>query len=127
MSTAHAGPSKMDKYFKPDYDPRLDVSMDSLTDPNTGLISEGNFDEWSNMLEILKIRRQEKNYLAAEREEQAREAKYKAKDSSKKSKSSSSSKMPTTFEESNKAILGIGGYAKNKKSTEWGAGPDLSF
>lgn len=121
----HAGPSKMDKYFKADYDPRLDVSMESLTDPNTGLIGEGNFDEWSNMLEILKIRRQEKNFLAAEREEQARDAKYKSSSSSKKM--SKSLKAPTTFEESNKAILGIGGYAKTKKSTEWGAGPDLSF
>lgn len=118
----HTGPSKMDKYFTQDYDPRLDVSLDTLTDPSTGLIGEGNFDEWSAMLDILKIRRQEKNYLAAERAERDRDAKYSS------SKKTSSTKIPaTTYDEANKAILTMGGYAKTKKGTEWGKGPDLSF
>lgn len=122
VNAAHAGPSKMDKYFTADYDPRLDVSLDNLTDPSTGLIGEGNFDEWSAMLDLLKTRRQEKNYLAAERQERERDARYNS-----SSKSAKSSKPPTTYAEGNKAVLTMGGYAKSKKGTEWGAGPDLSF
>ena len=57
----------MDKYFEESYDPRLDVSVAEMTDPY-GFIAEGNFDEWSHMIDVLKIRREEKNFRAAEKE-----------------------------------------------------------
>jgi hypothetical protein len=50
-------PSKMDKYFSAGYDPRLDVSVADLTDPKTGFIAEGNFDEWAMMLDVLEARK----------------------------------------------------------------------
>ena len=53
-----AGSSKMDKYFDANYDPRLDVSVDDLTDGRTGFIAEGNFDEWSDMLERMKLQKE---------------------------------------------------------------------
>ena len=58
LQTAAAGPSKMDKYFDVRYDPKLDISIDDLTDSKTGLIANGNFDEWNNMLETIKLRKE---------------------------------------------------------------------
>lgn len=46
----------MDKYFSPTYDPRLDVTLDSVTDTSTGLIGEG----WDAMLDVVKARKAEK-------------------------------------------------------------------
>jgi hypothetical protein len=52
--------SKMDKYFSATYDPRLDVSLDDLTDKKTGFIAEGAYDEWDRMLTLLKERKLER-------------------------------------------------------------------
>ena len=144
----------MDKYFSASYDPRLDVSVNDLTDASTGLIGEGNFDQWSQMIEILKIRKEEKNFRAAEREEAKREEKDKKRrekedkkfarklaKSKKRGRASDEEdseevgpKLPgkttgtdTYAASTGAALLTIGGYAKKKSKTEWGAGPDLSF
>ena len=54
-------PSKMDKYFDESYDPRLDVEPLPLpTIPATGLISDAEFEGWDAMLELIKLRRQDK-------------------------------------------------------------------
>jgi len=54
-------PSKMDKYFEPSYDPRLDVAPLSLPKvPATGLVSDAEFEAWDAMLELIKIRREDK-------------------------------------------------------------------
>ncbi|GAA6020921.1 hypothetical protein JCM8202_005495 [Rhodotorula sphaerocarpa] len=58
-------PSKMDKYFSPTYDPRLDYTLTDVTDSATGLIADGAFDGWDRMLETVKVRKEDKR----EREE----------------------------------------------------------
>ncbi|CAH7668849.1 hypothetical protein PPACK8108_LOCUS3411 [Phakopsora pachyrhizi] len=57
-----SGTSKlMDKYFSSDYDPRLDVSLDDITDPSTQLInSENNLDDWNILLDHLRQKNEER-------------------------------------------------------------------
>ena len=51
----------MDKYFEESYDPRLDVAPLALpTIPATGLISDAEFAGWDAMLEVIRLRRQDK-------------------------------------------------------------------
>lgn len=57
----------MDKYFDPTYDPRLDVApltskSGSLTVnvPATGLIDNAQFEGWDAMLELIKLKRQDR-------------------------------------------------------------------
>ncbi|KAJ7103200.1 hypothetical protein B0H15DRAFT_811392 [Mycena belliarum] len=60
-------PSKMDKYFEESYDPRLDIAP--LTAPNvpaTGLINSAEFEGWDAMLDLIRIRkedREEKKFM----------------------------------------------------------------
>jgi len=59
--SSSALPSKMDKYFEESYDPRLDVEPLPLpTIPSTGLISDAEFEGWDAMLELIKLRRQDR-------------------------------------------------------------------
>ena len=55
-------PSKMDKYFSPSYDPRLDVTPLStkVNVPKTGLITDEDFAGWETMLELIRQRREDK-------------------------------------------------------------------
>ena len=51
----------MDKYFEESYDPRLDIA--SLSVPKvsaTGLIDKAEFEGWEAMLELIRIRREDK-------------------------------------------------------------------
>lgn len=51
----------MDKYFEESYDPRLDVAPLAVpTVPKTGLISDTEFAGWDAMLELIKLRREDK-------------------------------------------------------------------
>jgi hypothetical protein len=52
----------MDRYFEETYDPRLDVAplQKTLNVPATGLIDDADFAGWDAMLELIKIRRQDK-------------------------------------------------------------------
>ena len=51
----------MDKYFDSSYDPRLDVAPLAMpTIPATGLISDAEFAGWDAMLEVIRLRRQDK-------------------------------------------------------------------
>ena len=59
--------SKMDKYFAPNYDPRLDVaplasSSSGLTIdvPATGLVDNAQFEGWDAMLELIRLRREDR-------------------------------------------------------------------
>lgn len=51
----------MDKYFEESYDPRLDVAPLSVPQvPATGLINNADFEDWDAMLELIRIRREDK-------------------------------------------------------------------
>jgi hypothetical protein len=53
--------SKMDRYFESSYDPRLDVAKMSVPEiPSTGLIDDADFAGWEAMLELIKVRRVDK-------------------------------------------------------------------
>ncbi|KAF8807883.1 hypothetical protein BYT27DRAFT_7338509 [Phlegmacium glaucopus] len=54
-------PSKMDRYFEESYDPRLDVAPLSVPKvPATGLINNADFEGWDAMLELIRVRREDK-------------------------------------------------------------------
>lgn len=54
-------PSKMDKYFEDSYDPRLDVAPLAVPQvPATGLINNADFEDWDAMLELIRVRREDK-------------------------------------------------------------------
>ncbi|PPQ86960.1 hypothetical protein CVT25_009782 [Psilocybe cyanescens] len=54
-------PSKMDRYFEESYDPRLDVApLAAPKVPATGLIDNAEFEGWDAMLELIRIRREDK-------------------------------------------------------------------
>ncbi|KAJ3786678.1 hypothetical protein GGU10DRAFT_266462 [Lentinula aff. detonsa] len=57
-----ARPSKMDRYFEESYDPRLDVAPLSAAPkvPATGLIDSAEFEGWDTMLDLIRIRREDK-------------------------------------------------------------------
>lgn len=51
----------MDRYFEESYDPRLDVApLAAPTVPATGLIDNAQFEGWDAMLELIRIRREDK-------------------------------------------------------------------
>jgi hypothetical protein len=51
----------MDRYFKKSYDPRLDVAaLPKPVVPATGLIDESQYEGWDAMLELLRLRRLDK-------------------------------------------------------------------
>ena len=54
-------PSKMDRYFEESYDPRLDVAPLLVPQvPATGLINDADFEGWDAMLELVRLRREDK-------------------------------------------------------------------
>jgi len=54
-------PSKMDRYFEASYDPRLDVApLPAPKVPATGLINNAEFEGWDAMLELIRVRREDK-------------------------------------------------------------------
>jgi hypothetical protein len=128
----------MDKYFQKAYDPRLDVSVADLTDPVTGYIAEGNFDQWSQMIETLKIRKAEKGFREREREmvkelakEAEREERRKRKEAKRRRKAGQPSDDepdigPPAFSAAN-GLLSATGYVRDKSKAEWNKRPDLSF
>ena len=51
----------MDKYFEETYDPRLDVAPLAVPQvPATGLINNADFEGWDAMLELIRVRREDK-------------------------------------------------------------------
>ncbi|CAA7265864.1 unnamed protein product [Cyclocybe aegerita] len=54
-------PSKMDRYFEESYDPKLDVApLAPPKVPATGLIDNAEFEGWDAMLELIRVRREDK-------------------------------------------------------------------
>ncbi|GAA5844864.1 hypothetical protein JCM3766R1_004373 [Sporobolomyces carnicolor] len=84
--------SKMDKYFSPTYDPLLDFTPAQLAlgrtgsgsagdDDEYGLIGEGSFNAWDQMLDSIKGRKEEKKLREArEKEERRKERERKRKE-----------------------------------------------
>jgi hypothetical protein len=53
--------SKMDKYFEPSYDPRLDAGPMTIPEiPSTGLVDGADFESWEAMLDVIRQRREYK-------------------------------------------------------------------
>jgi len=51
----------MDKYFEESYDPRLDVApLAQPKVPATGLIDNAEFEGWDAMLELIRVRKEDK-------------------------------------------------------------------
>ncbi|KAF7347548.1 hypothetical protein MVEN_01511200 [Mycena venus] len=51
----------MDKYFEESYDPRLDVAPLTVPKvPATGLINNAEFEGWDAMLELIRLRREDR-------------------------------------------------------------------
>jgi len=51
----------MDKYFEESYDPRLDVApLSAPKVPSTGLVDNAEFEGWDAMLELIRMRREDK-------------------------------------------------------------------
>lgn len=51
----------MDRYFEESYDPRLDIEPLAVPRvPATGLISSADFEGWDAMLELIRLRREDK-------------------------------------------------------------------
>jgi len=51
----------MDRYFEESYDPRLDVApLTAPKVPATGMINDADFESWDAMLELIRIRREDK-------------------------------------------------------------------
>ena len=112
-------PSKMDKYFKDSYDPRLDTApLNTVPNiPATGLINDVEFEGWDAMLELIKLRRQDKE----ERKRLERLGLLDKKDKKGKGKD----KAKNILESAN--LLDIE-YKKRGSVREWDLGKkDLSF
>ncbi|KAJ7754964.1 hypothetical protein DFH07DRAFT_940931 [Mycena maculata] len=55
-------PSKMDKYFEESYDPLLDIAPLSMPKvPSSGLINNAEFEGWDAMLELIRIRKEDRD------------------------------------------------------------------
>ena len=105
--------SKMDKYFEKNYDPRLDVAPALAT--KDGLIPPEAFDNWDMMLEIVRVRREEK-------EERKRLEKLHRSGSSSKSKETAVVLLPKGETED---LLSIQ-YTKRGGVREWDEGKKLT-
>lgn len=143
--------SKMDKYFSPAYDPRLDVSLDDITDPNTGLVREANYDDWERILGQVKEQKEEKRRAADERrrEKQRKKEKKRRKEAEdrggeEKKKKRKKRKRPDSSSESDHdkgltnyksthaqrtarkelGLMDVEGYAKRGKVREWDLGKE---
>ncbi|KAG9122159.1 hypothetical protein FRC07_001593 [Ceratobasidium sp. 392] len=73
--------SKMDKYFSPTYDPRLDVTQPAVS--KSGMLDGPQWDGWEGMLELMRVRamdKEEKKRRAKEDKEKSRFDKKRAKE-----------------------------------------------
>ncbi|OBZ68626.1 hypothetical protein A0H81_11474 [Grifola frondosa] len=109
----------MDKYFESSYDPRLDVAPLSVpTIPSTGLISDAEFEGWDAMLEIIRLRRQDKE------DKKALERWGLGKDKSKdKKRKKSDEGEPERVSEGGLGIMDIE-YKKRGSVREWDLGKE---
>lgn len=113
-------PSKMDRYFEESYDPRLDVEPLAVPQvPATGLISDADFEGWDAMLELIRLRREDK----VEKKRLERLGLLPTKDKARKVVSSSTSAVAERWNVEGVSIMNI---EYNKKGTvrEWDLGKE---
>lgn len=114
-------PSKMDRYFEESYDPRLDVEPLAVPQvPATGLVSDADFEGWDAMLELIRLRREDK----VEKKRLERLGILPPKDKIRKSSSACSS--AAVAERWNVEGVSVMDIAYNKKGTvrEWDLGKE---
>ncbi len=106
----------MDKYFESNYDPRFDVAPLALPEvPSTGLIPDADYAGWDAMLELIKMRREDKD----EKKRLERWGVSKDKDKPKKSAGSSGDKYGSGEVD----IMSIE-YKKKGSVREWDLGKE---
>lgn len=114
-------PSKMDRYFEESYDPRLDVEPLAVPQvPATGLVSDADFEGWDAMLELIRLRREDK----VEKKRLERLGLLPTKDKARKVVSSSTS--AAAAERWNVEGVSVMNIEYNKKGTvrEWDLGKE---
>ena len=115
-------PSKMDRYFEESYDPRLDVApLSAPKVPATGLINNAEFEGWDAMLELIRVRREDKE----EKKRLDRLGLSKEKVKVKKNASiSSSAAVADRWSSEGVSVLDIE-YKKRGSVREWDVGKEL--
>ncbi|KAM0786870.1 hypothetical protein ACM66B_002295 [Microbotryomycetes sp. NB124-2] len=125
-----APPSKMDKYFEADYDPRLDVNLDDVTQSN-GIIADAGFDGWNSMLQIIRERKEEKKEREwkekterkREREKVRKEREHRRKRRRGESVSSSEGESDGGLRDKGKGLMDVE-YVKRGSTREWDLGKE---
>jgi len=117
--------SKMDKYFSPTYDPRLDItplasSSSGLTIevPATGLVDNAQFEGWDAMLELIRLRREDR----AEKKRLDRMG-LGCKDKDRDGRGKKGKGMVSAAAEDGRGIMGIE-YKKKGAVREWDMGKE---
>ena len=115
-------PSKMDRYFEESYDPRFDVApLSAPKVPATGLINNAEFEGWDAMLELIRIRKEDKE----EKKRLDRWGLSKEKVKVKKNvPNSSSAAVADRWSSEGVSILDIE-YKKRGSVREWDVGKEL--
>lgn len=110
----------MDKYFEPHYDPRLDFSLEDVTD-SSGLIAPGVYEGRETMLSVVKERKEEKK----ERERREKEARKEERELVREARRAR--KEGRVPEDKVVGLMASEGYAKKGGVREWDQGKeDLS-
>jgi hypothetical protein len=108
----------MDKYFEESYDPRLDVAPLTVPKvPATGLINNAEFEGWDAMLELIRIRKEDRE----EKKMMERLGLTKEKTSSKSLKPISSAAVSERWGTEGSNIMEIE-YSKRGSVREWDMG-----
>ncbi|KAG8721050.1 hypothetical protein FRC08_016170 [Ceratobasidium sp. 394] len=109
--------SKMDKYFSPTYDPRLDVTQPTVS--KSGLLEGPQWEGWEGMLEVMRVRAMDKE----EKKRRAKEDKEKSKFDKKRAKEKAGTSIPIASSASFAPISEVGlmdmTYKKRGATKEW--------
>ncbi|KAG9087506.1 hypothetical protein FRC06_002511 [Ceratobasidium sp. 370] len=109
--------SKMDKYFSPTYDPRLDVTQPTVS--KTGLLEGPQWDGWEEMLDVMRARAMDKE----EKKRRAKEDREKSKFDKKRAKEKAGTSIPIASSASFTPISEVGlmdmRYKKRGATKEW--------
>ena len=110
----------MDRYFEESYDPRLDIVPLSVPNvPATGLIDNAEFEGWDAMLEVVRIRREDK----AEKKMLERKMGIRKDKKDKKGKSTELGIVNDRWREDSENIMEIE-YKKKGSVREWDMGKE---